>query len=1243
MLPVWGIVILLLLQCDGLSSDNCGFNSMCTCTPGQHDQGTRTIHGVSCISVPFYKFPNLPEGAINQLEVAGSKTAVLEADILAGCQVQVLVLNNNRLHHIADRTFSSQWKSLTSLDLSYNQLDDVPFSALKDLKNLQWINLHGNQVSTVEGDWSHLRSSVSTLFLGENDIVEIPADLSSKKSHGLRQLKSLIWLNLDGNRIYNLQKLSLPATLQTASLSHNLIDIFPTHILSSLPQLQWLYLRGNHIKTLPDHTFSKRLWIEKIDLAENFLKVLPRSPFNNSVRVRDLNLAHNDFRMLTAESFNGLAMRRIILSYNMLDTLDIRCFSGIDDTLEYIDFDHNNFRHIPQAVSHLKNLKYLYLSSNSLSIIPEDAFDKICSNLKALSLSGNNLMKIPSQALQNCTSISHFNVAFNEIYEIQDGDLSNWVSNIKSLILSNNRIMNLRSHVFAELQNLNELSLSFNPLRVIDKTAFLGLQNLESLELSFSLNSDLSIDEIFSPLINVQWLSIDNNNLKNLPKHLIKRLGQLRYFNVESNDLHFISNDFFHSHTQLKDIRMSYNELKYVETGTFRNMPNLESVSLCGNKIEYIQSGSFANLPNLTGVMLSHNYIHRMSPNAFVNLTSMNHLNLQNNLLSELSFKCFTNVTGPLVLNFTRNLISSCTSDSRILRITVIDLTYNKLVRVPKCLTHTASLKKLFLNHNSITSLDHNAFIHLSSLEILQLNNNNIFSVGRRAFFGLSNIQVLDLSCNNIGQLHTSQFVNMHKLRIVNLKENRLSYLPRDIFSDTLLEMLDLSFNSFAVVPTASISDIGITLRHLSLRSNNIEHVDITTFPDVSSLQFLDLSNNKLTILPDNVFTGLGLLQTLDLSFNPLRSNFKELFHYAQSLKYLDLSGSGITFTPHFPLPNLIHLNLSHNQIESISRHSVGQLVKLKLLDISHNYLESVPTHLWVHLPRLKILNMSNNPLKELTADSFQGLNHLQELTLLNMKYITKFESDSIQQLRILSKLTIETWPRLDHFYDQFCNLLSHLDQLRILKIHFSERKLDEQLLCITNRKIRQLEIRGRNLKTIDRDAFARFTRNPELVLKIHGTQIEDLPAGLFANMYKIGYLKIDLRHNQLSHLSPEIFYGNSSGWSDVGTTLISGGLTISDNPFRCGCHLAWLGHWLRRWLRESVHTHNQPIESALRMTAAVKESTCLDVVTGKKVPIVDLPQEDSSCLASALSNSALSREDSVMLVFLLFLFDFFR
>jgi hypothetical protein len=91
------------------------------------------------------------------------------------------------------------------------------------------------------------------------------------------------------------------------------------------------------------------------------------------------------------------------------------------------------------------------------------------------------------------------------------------------------------------------------------------------------------------------------------------------------------------------------------------------------------------------------------------------------------------------------------------------------------------------------------------------------------------------------------------------------------------------------------------------------------------------------------------------------------------------------------------------------------------------------------------------------------------------------------------------------------------------------------------NRKIRHLEITGRNLKFIDRDAFVRFGRNPDLVLRITGTEVEELPAGLFSNMYKVSYLTIDLRNNMLSYLSPEIFYGNATTWKNVGTTLISG------------------------------------------------------------------------------------------------------
>lgn len=38
--------------------------------------------------------------------------------------------------------FRSMQASLRSLDLSYNELDEVPFEALHSIKELDWLNLH---------------------------------------------------------------------------------------------------------------------------------------------------------------------------------------------------------------------------------------------------------------------------------------------------------------------------------------------------------------------------------------------------------------------------------------------------------------------------------------------------------------------------------------------------------------------------------------------------------------------------------------------------------------------------------------------------------------------------------------------------------------------------------------------------------------------------------------------------------------------------------------------------------------------------------------------------------------------------------------------------------------------------------------------------------------------------------------------------------------------------------------------
>lgn len=152
-------------------------------------------------------------------------------------------------------------------------------------------------------------------------------------------------------------------------------------------------------------------------------------------------------------------------------------------------------------------------------------------------------------------------------------------------------------------------------------------------------------------------------------------------------------------------------------------------------------------------------------------------------------------------------------------------------------------------------------------------------------------------------------------------------------------------------------------------------------------------------------------------------------------------------------------------------------------------------------------------------------------------------------QLKILSSLTIQTWSNLENFRPQFCLLLSNLTQLTTLKLTIDETSLDDQLTCIGGTKIRVLKISGQNLRHIDRDAFIKFARNPELLIQITKTQVEELPAGLFAGLDKISHFSIDLRRNMLTYLSPDIFYANATTWKNVGTTLVSG---INNNISFC-------------------------------------------------------------------------------------------
>lgn len=995
-------------------TEPCTFNTMCSCRYDNKSRLLPYIRDVSCVGIPFSKLPDLPHGHIAHLDVVGAGLEAVDGDSV-GANIESLRLINNNIVTLAEKTFMTMTSVLRSLDLSYNELEQIPIAALCSLKALNWLNLHRNHITSISDGvthWCHLKETITNLFLGENDISNLPQE----GEQSLAEIYSLEWLSLDDNKLTEISPASLPDSLETLSVQNNYIKSFPTDIINQMARIQRIYLRGNFVTKFPEYVYKKKKKLDKLDVGDNYIDMIPTDAFSSTLSIRDLNLDCNKITNLSDSTFKGVKAGRIYLSMNKIVNISDGALEGLENTLEYLDVERNFLETVPLAISRMKKLKFLYLASNKISVIQEGAFQGFSHHLKALSLSGNQLEEIPFVALKSCEIISHLNIGYNLITEIKTDDFLDWASHLDTLLLQNNRIVHLSANTFKHTPNLRELSLSFNKLVDVDPDAFVDVySSLESLEISFGMYREDFPDEFLTPLKSLIWLALDNNNLRTISKQSISNFSNLKYLNLEANRLTYLPVNLFNEsvHTNLRDIRLSFNHLNNLETNTFNSLPQLQTVVLTGNNIRIVETGSFRDLPNLLTIVLSENRMNTIENGAFTLLPNLIKLELQNNELKDLSLDAFLKVTTiyAMSLNVSNNEISNLLHSERTTPISVkcLDLNHNKIQEVPTGFLKfiSNSLRNLFLSYNMINEITPSAFTSLSLLEILTLEHNSILTLRRKAFNGLVNLQVIDLSHNHIEQLQIGQFGNLRNLRVIDLSYNHIRSLPRDVFQNTKLERLDISNNEFVVLPSVSFGEVGFTLRCVDISHNYIEHLDSTMFQETQFLTNLNLCNNKLTSLPDNVFSSLSNLLKLHICNNLIRANFKELFHYVQKLRTLNLGSTGLRVAPIIPIPSLVKLNLSDNHLQDLPVTAIEGLSHLRVLLLRGNRLTSVPAHSWPRLPVLKHLDISLNPIKMITKESFMGLERLETLLVTEVYRLERFDAGSLNSLRVLTTLSL--------------------------------------------------------------------------------------------------------------------------------------------------------------------------------------------------------------------------------------------
>ncbi|ETN64579.1 GPCR class b orphan receptor 1 [Anopheles darlingi] len=1188
--------------------------------------------------------------------------------------------------------------SLVSLDLSDNQLQGLPLDSLKNVHSLSRLVAQRNNIHHLDGNWGGLADSLRSLHISGNSISEVSfythdekrqnhtapnsqASMINAKLFGstgmpgqsgsgpmvqsgpggskpFAKLKKLVWLDISSNRIAHISPNTFPKSLVTIDLSRNILTQFPTAFLEHLHDLRVLSLKDNLIGKLgaiPEPSLAGRIRLEKLDLSLNLIEELPSQLFNGTVRIKVINFDKNFIRHLPADTFQGLNVVHMVLAFNFIESIDEAAFSSLEHTLEYLDLERNRLTSVPGAIGTLARLRYLYLTSNELSVIQSGPEPVLPSTLRVLSLSGNNFTAIPYDGLANCSELSYLNMGYNKVTDIEENGFAGWGANLQTLLLRNNKLTSLPYGAFAGLESIKEISLSFNGIHYVHPNVFDNVSaTLKILELSFGIYRQEYPAEALAVLTELMWLGLDNNNLKSLPDDALVTLGQLTYINLAFNRIAAIPRGFFRSdiHRNLVEIDLSFNHLEELPALTFDSLELIQIINLSSNKIRAVHKNAFHDLPYLTYVDLSYNELQNVSEGAFSFLPSLLSVDLVHNALTTLSLKVFrqaTNATTPMRLNISGNAIETLDGDvNSLLYVYSLDASHNQLQDTSVFRALAFSLRILYLNWNNISALGNHAFGDLQILEVLNLAHNNISSLRRRSFAGLANLQEFDMSHNRIESLQIEQFSPLKKLRVLKLNNNRLRTIPRDTFLNTRIEYLDLSYNQFTAWQATAFADIGFTLRSIQFDNNLLEFLDPYMFTSTQFLLELNLAGNLIRTITEHSFANLNNLTVLDLSYNQLMPvNFRELFQNVPRLRVLSLRATGIYRLPTLALPQLASLDVAQNNLQEIE--SQEELYLLRELRIEENKISNM-TNLLRNLPgSLRVLDVSRNPIRKLSFHDFSQSRRLEELYIEDVKIAN---SDVFIKLHNLKKAEDR-------------DLISKLRGLQELYVTVYEEHLGEGLFTPrmhANTKLNVVEITGRRLVSIASNAFEGLARNHELRLRIHNTLVNDLPPGVFYALKYIPRLSIDLSDNLLAALAPDSFYPNTSSWDAVGTRSVLGGLDVSNNPLQCECGLVWLGHWLRRWLRETAQVNliskddmKQMIRTNFRPTSGsssttttnstssrrenqcdivrAKRSSCTDPLTGKRLPFLEIFPEDLLCHASALSSLALKLRFRFMLI----------
>ncbi|XP_015178176.1 PREDICTED: chaoptin-like isoform X2 [Polistes dominula] len=813
-------------------------------------------------------------------------------------KLRLLDLTGNKISHIAPENWRGLEDSLQILRLGRNSIDKLPADAFAGLSSLEILDLRENTLKEIDASvFRDGMAKLTHLYLNDNQLVYIPyAQLSS--------LKRMKVLDLSYNRISKMlhplhepELRGVQMSLDILRLDYNQIEMLMPTDFQHFYKVNKTYLNGNPLTIIESGAFRdsriKELYFSDCNLIE--VNSADFSGLESSLEV--LDLSGNNITNLQSHLFQEYDfLRTLIFRENRIDTFSpVEVFNGFQYSLYNLDLSGKENSVISlQDLRQMRNLRFLSISKMPESTLVPENFLEFGMDIKELHIIQSNLNAIKNHAFTHVRGIKYLDFSENSISTIEDDAFSEVGHSLLTLRISHglsSSITEIPNKPFKSLTNLQHLDFSNNKIKSMPDTAFHFLKRIKRIELQ-----DNEIDAIpkgtFQGDIHsmLEEVNFAFNQIKSIQTHTFVDLLSLMTINLEDNAIQRIERRGFMNMNRLKYINLRGNKITDITDEAFQNLPDLEFLDLAYNDLNEFDLTSFDQVGTLSSfkVNVSHNEIPKLWINSttFTSPTTIGG-NMQANIkVLDLSYN---NISDIMKYYFKPVEYS----------LSHLYMSHNQLTNVTQGIFgNMPHLQWLDLSHNDLIEVDFDCFRNTRNLQVLFLSWNNIADIPADALRPLKKLRIVDLSHNRLRSLPDNMFTDAI-IESLDLSHNQFMRLPvktMSISAAMSLSILDLSWNTLSGIHTTDaifrlrVPELPLTrLQILHLAHNELASIPAEMASNLTSLHYLDLSYNDLTVVPLITHT-LPELKTFNLANNPITAITNTSFlGVADSLEELDI------------------------------------------------------------------------------------------------------------------------------------------------------------------------------------------------------------------------------------------------------------------------------------------------------------------------------------------------------------------